>query len=83
MAETPKPQLQQQQVQIKADEKELLGQYSNLVVVHHNQEDAPAQKERSPWPKQTSVSWTGRSWTGRRRLTPFYRRLRVPLHDRS
>src|ERR1019366_8624872 len=20
---------------------------------------APAQKERSPWPKQTSVSWTG------------------------
>jgi hypothetical protein len=39
MAETPKPQAQQQQVQIKADEKELLGQYSNLVVVHHNQEE--------------------------------------------
>src|SRR5262249_43704868 len=37
MAETPK--LQPQQVQIKADEKELLGQYSNLVVVHHNQEE--------------------------------------------
>jgi len=37
MAETPKQQ--QQQVQIKADEKELLGQYSNLVVVHHNQEE--------------------------------------------
>src|SRR5580704_11544222 len=35
MPETPKPQ----QVQIKADEKELLGQYSNLVVVHHNQEE--------------------------------------------
>jgi len=37
MAETPKPQ--QQQVQIKADEKELLGQYANLVVVHHNAEE--------------------------------------------
>ena len=24
------------QVQIKADEKELLGQYSNLVMIHHN-----------------------------------------------
>ena len=29
----------QQQLQIKADEKELLGQYSNLVVVHHNAEE--------------------------------------------
>jgi len=38
MAEAPKPQ-SQQQVQIKADEKELLGQYSNLVVVHHNAEE--------------------------------------------
>jgi hypothetical protein len=37
MAETPKAQ--QQQVQIKADEKELLGQYANLVVVHHNAEE--------------------------------------------
>ena len=36
MTEAPK---QQQQVQIKADEKELLGQYSNLVVVHHNAEE--------------------------------------------
>jgi len=27
------------QVQIKADEKELLGQYANLVVVHHNAEE--------------------------------------------
>jgi len=36
MSETPKPQ---QQVQIKADEKELLGQYSNLAVVHHNAEE--------------------------------------------
>ena len=35
MAEDPK----QQQVQIKADEKELLGQYSNLVMVHHNAEE--------------------------------------------
>jgi len=34
MAEAPK-----QQVQIKADERELLGQYSNLVVVHHNAEE--------------------------------------------
>jgi hypothetical protein len=38
MAEAPKPQ-QQQQIQIKADEKELLGQYSNLVVIHHNAEE--------------------------------------------
>lgn len=30
---------QQQQVQIKADEKELLGQYSNLVMIHHNAEE--------------------------------------------
>src|SRR5271156_2553295 len=35
MAEEAKPQ----QVQIKADEKELLGQYSNLVMVHHNAEE--------------------------------------------
>ncbi len=35
--EPPKPP--QQQVQIKADEKELLGQYSNLAVVHHNAEE--------------------------------------------
>ena len=27
------------QMQIKADEKELLGHYSNLVVVHHNAEE--------------------------------------------
>ena len=36
MSEPPKGQAQ---VQIKADEKELLGQYSNLVVVHHNAEE--------------------------------------------
>ncbi|HUK31248.1 MAG TPA: DUF3467 domain-containing protein [Candidatus Acidoferrum sp.] len=29
----------QQQVQIKADEKELLGQYSNLVMIHHGAEE--------------------------------------------
>ena len=29
----------QGQVQIKADEKELQGQYSNLVMLHHNQEE--------------------------------------------
>jgi hypothetical protein len=42
MAEAPKQQQQGQQgqqAQIKADEKELLGQYSNLVVVHHNAEE--------------------------------------------
>jgi len=27
------------QVQIKADEKELQGQYSNLLMIHHNQEE--------------------------------------------
>jgi len=36
MSEPPKGPTQ---VQIKADEKELLGQYSNLVVVHHNAEE--------------------------------------------
>jgi Protein of unknown function (DUF3467) len=30
---------QEQQVQIKADEKDLLGQYSNLVMIHHNAEE--------------------------------------------
>jgi hypothetical protein len=35
MAEAPK----QQQVQIKADEKELVGQYSNLAMIHHNAEE--------------------------------------------
>ncbi|HTR48413.1 MAG TPA: DUF3467 domain-containing protein [Verrucomicrobiae bacterium] len=33
------PEAPKQQVQIKADEKELLGQYSNLVVVHHNTDE--------------------------------------------
>jgi hypothetical protein len=37
MEEAAKPQ--QQQVQIKADEKELLGQYSNLVMIHHTAEE--------------------------------------------
>ena len=35
MEEQPK----QQQVQIKADEKELLGQYSNLAMIHHTAEE--------------------------------------------
>jgi hypothetical protein len=30
---------EQRQVQIKADEKELQGQYSNLVMIHHNVEE--------------------------------------------
>jgi hypothetical protein len=33
------PQKQPQQVQIKADEKELLGQYANLAVIHHTMEE--------------------------------------------
>lgn len=37
MTEAPKPQ--QQQVQIKADEKELVGQYTNLAMIHHNAEE--------------------------------------------
>ena len=37
MDEAAKPQ--QQQVQIKAEEKELLGQYSNLVMIHHTAEE--------------------------------------------
>lgn len=37
MSEQAKPQ--QQQLQIKADEKELQGFYSNLVMVHHNAEE--------------------------------------------
>jgi len=35
MDEQPTPQ----QVQIKADEKELLGQYSNLAMINHNAEE--------------------------------------------
>jgi Protein of unknown function (DUF3467) len=37
MEEAPKQQ--PQQVQIKADEKDLVGQYSNLVMIHHNAEE--------------------------------------------
>ncbi len=37
MNEPAKPQ--QQQLQIKADEKELQGLYSNLVMIHHNAEE--------------------------------------------
>lgn len=29
----------QGQVQIKADEKDLVGQYSNLAIIHHNSEE--------------------------------------------
>jgi hypothetical protein len=40
MSEQPKPdQPQPQQLQIKADEKELQGTYSNLVMIHHNAEE--------------------------------------------
>ncbi len=39
----PEPAKEQQQVQIKADEKELLGQYSNLVMIHHNAEEFTMQ----------------------------------------
>lgn len=39
MAEAPK----QQQVQIKADEKELLGQFANLAMIHHNAEEFTLQ----------------------------------------
>lgn len=38
MSETPQAQ-QQQQVQIKADEKEMLGVYSNLAMIHHSPEE--------------------------------------------
>ncbi len=37
--ETMDEAVKQQQVQIKADEKEMLGQYSNLVMIHHNAEE--------------------------------------------
>jgi len=36
MTEQPKPE---PQLQIKADEKELQGAYSNLVMIHHNAEE--------------------------------------------
>ncbi|HTQ85867.1 MAG TPA: DUF3467 domain-containing protein [Candidatus Solibacter sp.] len=36
MADQPKPE---SQLQIKADEKELQGVYSNLVMIHHNAEE--------------------------------------------
>lgn len=37
--EEQKPVAAPGQVQIKADEKELQGQYSNLVMIHHNLEE--------------------------------------------
>ncbi len=33
------PDQPQQQIQIKADERELLGQYSNLAMIHHNADE--------------------------------------------
>jgi hypothetical protein len=40
MSESQTPQTPHApQVQIKADEKELLGQYSNLAMIHHNAEE--------------------------------------------
>jgi hypothetical protein len=39
MDEQRAPQQTQGQVQIKAEEKELQGEYSNLVMVHHNLEE--------------------------------------------
>jgi hypothetical protein len=39
MDEQRPPQQGQGQVQIKADEKELQGQYSNLVMIHHSLEE--------------------------------------------
>ncbi|HME11304.1 MAG TPA: DUF3467 domain-containing protein [Candidatus Acidoferrum sp.] len=39
MDEQRTPQQTPGQVQIKADEKELVGQYSNLVMIHHNLEE--------------------------------------------
>jgi hypothetical protein len=39
MDEQRAPQPAPGQVQIKADEKELVGQYSNLVMIHHNLEE--------------------------------------------
>jgi len=35
----PETQAQGPQVQIKADEKELVGNFSNLVMIHHNPEE--------------------------------------------
>jgi hypothetical protein len=39
MSEPQSQNPQVPQVQIKADEKELLGPYSNLVMIHHNPEE--------------------------------------------
>jgi hypothetical protein len=37
--EAPMPDQPDPQVQIKADEKDLVGQYSNLAMIHHNAEE--------------------------------------------
>ena len=39
MADQPQQHKPEQQLQIKADEKELQGAYSNLVMIHHNAEE--------------------------------------------
>ena len=64
------------QVQIKADEKELQGSYSNLVMIHHNLEEftlnfiyifpngsagqAAAEHDRQPRPRQAHLARAGR-----------------------
>ena len=69
---------QQGQVQIKADEKELQGQYSNLVMIHHNLEEftmnfiyifpnggagqTDRQHDRQPRPRETHLARAGRKY---------------------
>ena len=45
------------QVQIKADEKELLGQYSNLVMIHHNRGGVYVPLRLSCSPTARTASW--------------------------
>jgi len=58
----------QGQVQIKADEKELQGQYSNLVMIHElylyfpqrRARKAAEQHDPQPWTRETHLARAGR-----------------------
>jgi len=68
------PEAQDPQVQIKADEKELVAHYSNLVMIHHNRKsshcislrfsqcdtrEAGVERDRQSGARQTAVAGAG------------------------
>ena len=57
MADHQEQQGQAPQVQIKADEKELVGQYSNLAMIHHNPEEFQRCTSSTFSPMAPTASW--------------------------